>query len=328
MLFRSRVLAASEIEPVERVLAVGDVIVREGETVSAELALVLRAQGYPELSFPWKTLTFVVLGVILWASWMWWYSVRREFNFDSLEWGFIITILIAGWVAMFVSELLGENGLGVISLAGWAYLGLSGSFAFHLVLWGGIIGSVITSGSSTVGLMLFVFASGITESLGYILMRKITSRLDLVRKMFLLGFFLAFGAFFIGWGLYLPSDRSILVTQIVSAFAWVMVALVALPLWERFFDILTPIRLVDLTHPSHPLLKRLQIEAPGTYHHSLMVGTLAEAAAGKLKMNPLLVKAGASFHDVGKLRRPQFFVENQQTGHNPHDELEIGRAHV
>ncbi len=316
-----RALAASEIEPVERVLAVGDVIVREGETVSDELALILRAQGYPELSFPWKTLAFVVLGVVLWASWMWWYSVRREFNFDPLEWGFIITIMIAGWVAMFASALLGENGLGVISLAGWAYLGLPGSFAFHLVLWGGIIGSVIALGSSTVGLMLSVFASGITASLGYILMRKITSRLDLVRKMFLLGFFLAFGAFFIGWGLYLPSDRSILVTQIVSSFAWVVVTLVALPLWERFFDILTPIRLVDLTHPSHPLLKRLQIETPGTYHHSLMVGTLAEAAAEKLKMNPLLVKAGASFHDVGKLRRPQFFVENQQTGHNPHDEL-------
>ncbi|KUK85920.1 MAG: Putative domain HDIG-containing protein, partial [Synergistales bacterium 58_81] len=145
-----RVLAASEIEPVERVLAVGDVIVREGETVSDELALILRAQGYPELSFPWKTLAFVVLGVVLWASWMWWYSVRREFNFDPLEWGFIITILIAGWVAMFASAFLGENGLGVISLAGWAYLGLPGSFAFHLVLWGGIIGSVIALGSSTV----------------------------------------------------------------------------------------------------------------------------------------------------------------------------------
>ena len=107
----------------------------------------------------------------------------------------------------------------------------------------------------------------------------------------------------------------------MSSLVWVVVTLAALPVWEKFFDILTPIRLVDLTHPSHPLLKRLQVEAPGTYHHSLMVGTLAEAAAESLKMNPLLLKAGASFHDVGKLRRPQFFVENQQAGHNPHDEL-------
>ena len=316
-----RALAASEVEPVERVLSVGDIIVREGEMISPEIALVLRAQGYPEAFFPWKTQIFVVSGVLSWASWMWWFSRRREFRFDAREWGFIITILIAGWIAMFLSSLLGKNGLGVIPLAGWAFLALPGSFAFHLVLWGGIIGSVITSGGSSTALMLSAFTSGIAASLAYILMRKVTSRLELLRKMLLLGISLALGGFFIGWGLYLPSGSPVLFTLSASAFGWILSTLVILPLWEKFFDILTPIRLVDLTHPSHPLLKRLQLEAPGTYHHSLMVGTLAEAAAEKLKIDPLLVKAGAYFHDVGKLRRPQFFVENQQTGHNPHDEL-------
>ncbi len=317
--FRTQV--SSEVLPVERVLAVGDTIVRMGETISPEMAIILRAQGYPEMTFPWNTLIFVILGVALWTSWMWWYARRREFNFDTQEWGFIVAILLSGWVAMFLSYHYAGNGLGVISLAGWAYLGLTGSFAFHLVLWGGIIGSVVTSGSSSVVLMLSVFASGITASAGYIIMRKITSRYDLVRRLFLLGICLVAGAFIIGWGLYLPSDHRVLVSLLLSAAVWVLVTLAALPLWEKLFDILTPIRLVDLTHPSHPLLKRLQIEAPGTHHHSLMVGTLAEAAAERLKLNPLLVKAGASFHDVGKLRRPQFFVENQQTGQNPHDEL-------
>ncbi len=316
-----RAQVASEVVPVERVLSVGDTIVRMGETISPEMAITLRAQGYPEMTFPWKTLLFVILGVVLWTSWMWWYARRREFNFDTQEWGFTVAILLTGWCAMLLSSHYAGNGLGVISLAGWAYLGLTGSFAFHLVLWGGIIGSVITSGSSSVVLMLSVFASGITASVGYIIMRKITSRYDLVRHLFLLGTCLVAGAFIIGWGLYLPSGHQVLASLLLSAAVWVVVTLAALPLWEKLFDILTPIRLVDLTHPSHPLLKRLQIEAPGTHHHSLMVGTLAEAAAERIKLNPLLVKAGASFHDVGKLRRPQFFVENQQTGQNPHDEL-------
>ncbi|GAB6280449.1 MAG: HDIG domain-containing protein [Thermovirga sp.] len=312
---------AADVVPVERVLSVGDTIARKGEIVSPELALVLRAQGYQERSFPLNTLIFVIFSVMLWTSWMWWYARRREFNFDPREWGYIISILLFGWIAMFVSSHFGGNGLGILTLAGWAFLGLPGSFSFQLVLWGGIIGSVITSGSSSTDLMLSVFASGMTASVGYVLMRKISSRYDLVRKLFFLGAGLSFGAFMIRWGLYLPCSWSIFFLHLISSFVWVIVALAALPVWEKFFDILTPIRLVDLTHPSHPLLKRLQVEAPGTYHHSLMVGTLAEAAAESLKMNALLLKAGASFHDVGKLRRPQFFVENQQTGRNPHDEL-------
>lgn len=313
--------AAAEVVAVERILSVGDTIVRKGEIITPELALILRAQGYQERSFPLNTLIFVVFSVILWTSWMWWYSQRREFNFDPLEWGYIISILLFGWIAMFISSHFGGNGLGVLTLAGWAFLGLPGSFSFQLVLWGGIIGSVITSGNSSTDLMLSLFASGMTASVGYVLMRKISSRYDLVRKLSLLGAGLSFGASMIRWGLYLPCNSGIIIFHLISVFVWILVTLAALPLWEKFFDILTPIRLIDLTHPSHPLLKRLQVEAPGTYHHSIMVGTLAEAAAESLKMNALLLKAGASFHDVGKLRRPQFFVENQQTGNNPHDDL-------
>ena len=85
--------------------------------------------------------------------------------------------------------------------------------------------------------------------------------------------------------------------------------------------IISPLRLLELSHPSQPLIKRLQMEAPGTYHHTLMVGTLAEAAADSLKMNGLLVKAGAYYHDIGKLKNPRYFVENQLHGENLHDNL-------
>ena len=102
---------------------------------------------------------------------------------------------------------------------------------------------------------------------------------------------------------------------------WSSLVIAALPLFEDVFDVLSPLRLIELSHPSNPLLKRLQMEAPGTYHHSLMLGTLAETIADKLDMNANLLKAGAYFHDIGKLRRPEAFVENQMGGDNIHDEL-------
>lgn len=93
-----------------------------------------------------------------------------------------------------------------------------------------------------------------------------------------------------------------------------------LPFFESVFNIVTPLKLLELSNPNHPLLKRLLIEAPGTYHHSLMVGNLAEIATEDLGGNSLLSRAGAYFHDVGKLKRPDLFKENQLT-ENPHDRM-------
>ncbi|MBX6351389.1 MAG: HDIG domain-containing protein [Clostridia bacterium] len=94
-----------------------------------------------------------------------------------------------------------------------------------------------------------------------------------------------------------------------------------LPYAEHVFDVLTSIRLLELSNPNHPLLRRLLVEAPGTYHHSLMVANLAEAGAEAVGANALLVRVGAYYHDVGKLRRPYFFVDNQFGGENPHERL-------
>ncbi|MER3461456.1 MAG: phosphohydrolase, partial [candidate division GAL15 bacterium] len=94
-----------------------------------------------------------------------------------------------------------------------------------------------------------------------------------------------------------------------------------LPYLEDLFDVVTPIKLLELSNPGHPLLRRLQLEAPGTYHHTLMVANLAEAAAVAVGADPLLARVGAYYHDVGKLRRPGFFVENQVGGNNPHDRI-------
>lgn len=94
-----------------------------------------------------------------------------------------------------------------------------------------------------------------------------------------------------------------------------------LPIWENIFGIVTPIKLVELSNPNHPLLRRLLREAPGTYHHSVIVANLAENAAEAIGANGLLARVGAYYHDTGKLQRPFYFRENQLTGKNPHDKL-------
>lgn len=102
-----------------------------------------------------------------------------------------------------------------------------------------------------------------------------------------------------------------------------VIALGLLPLLESAFKIITPYGLAELADHNQPLLKRLQFEAPGTYHHSLMVSNLCEAAAEAIGANPILARVGAFYHDIGKLKRPLFFVENQSYFgiENPHAKL-------
>lgn len=94
-----------------------------------------------------------------------------------------------------------------------------------------------------------------------------------------------------------------------------------LPFLEATFDIITPIKLLELSNPNQPLLRRLLIEAPGTYYHSILVGNLSEAAAEEIGAFSLLCRIGAYYHDIGKLKRPYFFKENQITKDNPHDKI-------
>ncbi len=100
----------------------------------------------------------------------------------------------------------------------------------------------------------------------------------------------------------------------------IILAIGLMPFLESTFNVVTPLKLLELADPNHPLLKRLLMEAPGTYHHSLMVGNLAEVATREIGGNALLARVGAYFHDVGKLKRPHFFKENQLSD-NPHDKL-------
>ncbi len=117
---------------------------------------------------------------------------------------------------------------------------------------------------------------------------------------------------------------SLLGTTMVGGFNGIFSIALAngfLPFLEQLFRVTSALSLLELANPNMPLLKRLLIEAPGTYHHSIIMGNLAEAAADAIGADSILVRVGAYYHDIGKLQRPYFFVENQIAQDNPHEKL-------
>ncbi|MGV3488024.1 MAG: HD family phosphohydrolase [Tuberibacillus sp.] len=108
---------------------------------------------------------------------------------------------------------------------------------------------------------------------------------------------------------------------VLSAFLATVLTIGLMPFFEAVFNILSPMKLIELSNPNHPLLRKILIEAPGTYHHSVMVANLAERACEAIGANGLLARVTAYYHDLGKTKRPRFFVENQMNGENPHDKI-------
>lgn len=189
-----------------------------------------------------------------------------------------------------------------------------------------LISALAAGGSSSytsemVHLLVCTIASG---SVAALLVHKRSNRLRIIGAGVIAGIsnFLVLLAL----GLMTSSARaSVLSTALWSIVGGLLSGLLAIgvqPLLEAIFNLATPTKLMELSNPNHPLLRRLLLEAPGTYHHSIVVANLAEAAAEAVGANPLLARVGGYYHDVGKLRRPQYFKENQLGSENKLSQLD------
>ncbi len=187
-----------------------------------------------------------------------------------------------------------------------------------MALFAGIFMSVITGFNVQVLIVLML-----TSVLSIIFIKKVEERNDIIKSSFYIGVMAFMVSFTIGMLLsndVMDSLRNSLLASSGVLLSGILV-IGFLPLIENTFNVVTDIKLLELANPNHPLLKRLQMEAPGTYHHSIMVGNLAESAAEELNANSILLRVAAYYHDIGKLSRPQFFKENQIGTKNPHDEI-------
>src|SRR5262249_41033714 len=168
----------------------------------------------------------------------------------------------------------------------------------------------------------FLVAMG-GQAMAVLALRSVRTRTRLIEVGLVAG--IAYAGMSVAVGLYGNQRPTLMAFDAVRGLAWGALAgfLVSglLPVVERVFAVVTDVSLLELADGSHPLLQELVRRAPGTYTHSMTVATLAEPAAEAIAANPLLVRVGSYFHDIGKMMKPQYFIENQ-AGENRHDALE------
>jgi putative nucleotidyltransferase with HDIG domain len=321
MAARLRRDVGGDVRSVVREIRFGSVIVDGGQVVTPELADILRRQGYPDAAIPWRHIVFAMLAVSTWSAWLTWIRGKLGINLTDREWVYIALLLFIDWSVQ--RWLAGWNidSLSVLALSGWLFLTIPPAFAFHVALGGSILGYILAFQGTSLTVTVGCIICGVASAASFLFIKEGSSRIMIWRNIFNLGLFLAAASMFIRWGLGQPVGLNLLYAYILLCVFWSSLVVAVLPLWESVFEILSPLRLLEMSHPSQPLLKRLQLEAPGTYHHTITVGTLAEAVADRLGMNGLLVRTGAYYHDIGKLKRPHYFVENQSFGDNIHDRL-------
>ncbi|MDB1970205.1 HD family phosphohydrolase [Clostridium tertium] len=162
--------------------------------------------------------------------------------------------------------------------------------------------------------------SGVLGSTG---LKKVQQRNDIIYSTIYITGILALLSFTLGM-ISSNNIKEILIQTGYTAIGILLSGILAvglLPFFESIFDVVTNIKLLELSNPNQPLMKKLLMEAPGTYHHSMMVANLAEAAAEAVGGNPVVARVGAYYHDIGKTKRPYFFGENQMGKENPHDKI-------
>ncbi|MFC2593933.1 MAG: HDIG domain-containing metalloprotein, partial [Fretibacterium sp.] len=312
--------AEKRIPVIERRLVLGDVIVERGDVVTPQTAGLLRLQGYTEDAFPVTQVVIVFLLVLILPLWL---EVPARESGSRPPWECVVFVVSAAGIGQMLAVQMRTAGAGILPAVMAAYLSMPRSFAFNASLASTASGVFIIAGLSVYDLLLLLSMGFLASMTGYYLLRRIESRESLVRRLVLFALFLSVSRIVILWiqgvpmtggFFWIETGRFLLLDALAAIFMVVL-----LPLVEGYIGVLSILRLRELSHPSSPLLRKLQRDAPGTYQHCLSIATLAEAVAIDMGMDENLMKAGAYYHDIGKLRRPQFFVENQGGGPNVHD---------
>ena len=327
--------ARTNVAPVQVQVTAGEVVVREGQVVTGLDLEKLRALGLVNPGIDWKS----AIGLLSWA------------------------LLIAGVLALFVEryaqEAWGDDqklmvvalALVVITAAGRALIpGHTVAvyflpFAAVAMTVAVLIGGRTALATQIAGALHVGIMSGQVELVAYVLVPALLGmaavrRATTAREFVAAALYVALGDLGVV-GTFLLVGRSadtlgalqLTAAAVISGVASGVLAFGAIVMLGHLFHITRVFELRELADPNHPLLRQLLLRTPGTYHHSLLVANLAERAAEVVGADPLVARVGAYYHDIGKMRNPLAFIENQ-TGSNPHDDLDpavsasIVSAHV
>ena len=314
----------------------GQVVVGAGEVVTHDQYQKLKELGFIHTGVnvvPYVGLGIIVLFIVA-VGFYYLDRFHRDIHRDNLKLTMYFTILLLTTVLMKVVGL-GQNleweTIGYLAPVAFGAMLISMLLNLNLALGStlmlGIIASIIYNGDNNY--LLFDFRYGLVSMVSGIVsalaLSDVRNRSSILRAGFIASLatippILAIYQLIPTEGNWMVIFQSLafgLGSGLVSA----VLTIGFLPLFESVFGILSPLRLLDLSNPNQPLLRKLLIEAPGTYHHSIMVGNLSEAAAESIGADGLLARVGAYYHDLGKTKRPQFFIENQIHSENPHDKI-------
>ena len=317
-----RELATSNIPVIKRVYEKGSCIVKKDTVITQEIAQTLKRHGYPEGKFPFVSTLLSLITALFCAVWLR-ITVASHVSVEKIRSRFLYPyfLLIVSWFLQFGAVLLDVNGIGMFPTLAVIYLTLPNYTALGCAAAVVLSSAVIATGTDVnyIAVNILTGFAGIVA--GAFFLRKNYTRLAVWKHECMLGLVVVCSAAFLQWGLLSFFSFQHLLKMLIICLLLSLCVIFVLPVLEMFFDVVSPLRLVELTQSTHPLIRRLMNEAPGTYQHSQMTGNLAEAAAEAIGLNPILLRAGAYFHDIGKLKQPRFFIENQNSGINEQDDF-------
>jgi cyclic-di-AMP phosphodiesterase PgpH len=228
--------------------------------------------------------------------------------FDEFEYSEIGYVFPAAMGAMLIKILINER----LALFQMAILAVSGTIIFNE----GITGTL----NVTIG--IYILISGLASILFLQKQSRRSKILQAGLSVSVVNLIVILSILFLRNSQYSGLEYGFyFIAAFVSGIVSAVLTIGLLPFFEAGFGILSTLRLIELSNPNHPLLRKILTEAPGTYHHSVMVANLSEAACEAIGANGLLARVGCYYHDIGKTKRPQFFIENQINMDNPHDKL-------
>ncbi|MDD2401205.1 MAG: HDIG domain-containing protein [Clostridia bacterium] len=309
----------------------GQKIVGEGELVTNDHIEILQALGYKRSVTPYVTLMGIMILIILISVLTNIYLTEYRKDLYHKDISMILLCLIC-FIILLLAKLIYAVNISsnpeIADMVGYLIPVATGSMLIAILLDTSLAIYATIFLSFLVGILTgnqlsYVINAFVGGLVGIYSVGKFNQRFDWVKA----GLFIAIAdvVCILALGMMNSYNWSLLLIGcsmgIINGLFSSILAYGSLPFLESAFKITTSVRLLELSNPNQPLLKRLLLEASGTYHHSILVGNLSEAAADAVGADSLLVRVGAYYHDVGKLKRPYFFIENQMGEDNPHEKL-------
>ena len=297
------------------------IVVSEGEPVTAHQLELLGTLGLLSDSAS-GIYIYIALGVlVIIVMYLQYGYIHKYYPAINKEFSKIVMISILNVFPVILARLFGMMSNYIIPLACMPML-ITLLLNYKISLVFSMLNVILIGGAVGFNPNIIILAI-LNVVLGGTLLRKMQQRNDILYSSITVAVLSSILTFSVGT-LTTNNFMEILADSTFAAAGAILSGILTigvLPFFESTFDIVTNAKLLELSNPNNPLLKKLLMEAPGTYHHSILVANLAELAAEQVGGNPLLARIGAYYHDVGKTKRPYFFRENQFGKKNPHDRL-------